>query len=323
MDWLFDPLQFSFIVRALIAAVVVGVLCSVLGTYVVLRGMAFFGDALAHTILPGVVIAFLLGWPLAVGALIVGILAALGIGVLSERGTLKEDTAISVIFAGLFALGIALLSMSGNYTIDLAHFLFGNLLGVSMGDLWVIAGLGAGVLLVIFLFYKEFLVISFDPVLAMTLRLPTRLLRYLLLVLMAVTIVTALQVVGIALMLAFCLLLPTAALGQTASGATVELVPPLPEPAFGQFIGTSGRAVIAAGGIKTRPTETAVLAGKPIDAVWVYDPGGRDDGRSGHRYGTPDVRYRFRSLKSPPIWALIREYPAGDNYGLEGLLLRI
>jgi len=202
MAFLLDPLQFSFIVRALIAAVVVGVVCSVLGTYIVLRGMAFFGDALAHTILPGVVIAFLLGWPLAVGALIVGILAALGIGFLTERGTLKEDTAIGVIFVGFFALGIALLSMSGNYTMDLAHFLFGNLLGVSAGDLWLIAGLGAVVLLTILAFYKEFLVISFDPVLAVTLRLPTKLLRYLLLVLIAVTIVTALQVVGIALMLA-------------------------------------------------------------------------------------------------------------------------
>lgn len=202
MAWLLDPLQFSFIVRALIAAVVVGVVCSVLGTYVVLRGMAFFGDALAHTILPGVVIAFLLGWPLAVGALVMGILAALGIGVLTERAALKEDTAIGVIFAGLFALGIALLSTSGNYTIDLAHFLFGNLLGVSTTDLWVIAGLGAGVLATVYLFYKEFLVISFDPVLAVTLRLPTTFLRYLLLVLIAVTIVTALQVVGIALMLA-------------------------------------------------------------------------------------------------------------------------
>ena len=163
MSLLLDPLQFSFITRALIAAVIVGIVCSVLGTFVVLRGMAFFGDALAHTILPGVVIAFLLGWPLAIGALIFGILTALGIGVLTERGTLKEDTAIGVVFAGLFALGVALLSMSGSYTIDLAHFLFGNLLGVTAVDLWVIAGLGAVVMLVVFLFFKEFMVISFDP----------------------------------------------------------------------------------------------------------------------------------------------------------------
>ena len=202
MDWLLEPLQFNFIIRALTAAVIVGIVCSVLGTYVVLRGMAFFGDALAHTILPGVVIAFLLGWPLAIGALIFGIFTAIGIGILTDRGSLKEDTAIGVIFAGMFALGVALLSASSNYTIDLAHFLFGNLLGVSATDLWVIAGLGAVVLTIIYLFYKEFLVISFDPVLATTLRLPTTFLRYLLLVLIATTIVIALQVVGIALMLA-------------------------------------------------------------------------------------------------------------------------
>jgi ABC-type Mn2+/Zn2+ transport system permease subunit len=202
MDWLLEPLQHAFMVRALIAAIVVGVVCSVLGTYVVLRGMAFFGDALAHTILPGVVVAYLLGWPLAIGALITGVLTALGIGVLTERGVLKEDTAIGVVFAGLFALGIALLSLSGNYAVDLVHFLFGNLLGVSASDLWIIASLGALVLLTVYLFFKEFLVMSFDPVLAVTLRLPTRFLRYLLLVLIAVTIVTSLQVVGIALMLA-------------------------------------------------------------------------------------------------------------------------
>lgn len=209
-SWLVEPLNYGFIVRALIAAVIVGVVCSVLGTYIVLRGMAFFGDALAHTILPGVVAAFLLGWPLAVGALIMGVLTALGIGALSSRGVIKEDTAIGVTFAGFFALGVAMLSATGNYTVDLAHFLFGNLLGVGQADLWVTFGLGGFVLLVIFLFYKEFLVISFDPVLATTLRLPTTFFRFLLLILIAVTIVVSLQVVGIALMLAM-LVTPAAA----------------------------------------------------------------------------------------------------------------
>jgi ABC-type Mn2+/Zn2+ transport system permease subunit len=175
-----DPLGYSFVIRALLAAIVVGIVCSVLGTYIVLQGMAFFGDALAHTILPGVVVAFLLGWPLAIGALAMGILTALGIGALTSRGMIKEDTAIGVIFAGFFALGVALLSVTGNYTIDLAHFLFGNLLGVSTTDLIVTLLLGGIVLSVIFLFYKEFLVISFDPILATTLRLPTGFLRYLL-----------------------------------------------------------------------------------------------------------------------------------------------
>lgn len=210
IDWFLEPLTFSFIVRALVAAIIVGTVCSVLGTYVVLRGMAFFGDALAHTMLPGVVIAFLLGWPLALGALAMGILTALGIGALSSRGTLKEDTAIGVVFAGAFALGVAILSATGDYTIDLAHFLFGNLLGVSTTDVWIIGLLGGVVLLAVFMFYKEFLVMSFDPVLAKTLRLPTGFLRYLLLILIAVTVVVALQVVGIALILAM-LVTPAAA----------------------------------------------------------------------------------------------------------------
>jgi manganese/iron transport system permease protein len=202
----------------------------------VLRGMAFFGDALAHTILPGVVVAFLLGWPLAVGALIVGVLTALGIGLLTERGTLKEDTAIGVIFAGMFALGVALLSASGNYTLDLAHFLFGNLLGVSASDLWVTLVMGVVVVLVVGLLFKEFMIISFDPVLAIALRLPTTFLRYLLLVLLALTIVVALQVVGIALMLAM-LVTPAAA----ASLLTRRLAPMMAvAAAIGAFSGVAG-----------------------------------------------------------------------------------
>ena len=218
MSLILEPLQYDFIVRALLAAVIVGVVCSILGVYIVLRGMAFLGDAMAHTILPGVVAAFLLEWPLAIGALVMGVLTALGIGVLTERTSLKEDTAIGVIFAGLFALGVAMLSIRGNYSIDLAHFLFGNLLGVSSSDLILTAALGFVVLALIFLFYKEFLVLSFDPLLAETLRLPTRFLNYLLLMLIAVTIVVALQVVGVALMLAI-LVTPAA----TASFVTRRL----------------------------------------------------------------------------------------------------
>ncbi|MCP4426128.1 MAG: metal ABC transporter permease [Chloroflexi bacterium] len=234
--WLLEPLNYSFIVRALLAAVTVGIVGSVLGTYVILRGMAFFGDALAHTILPGVVIAFLFGWPLAVGALAMGILTALGIGALSSQGTLKEDTAIGVIFAGAFALGVAMLSATGNYTVDLAHFLFGNLLGVSSGDLWLSVILGAVVLLTIFFFYKEFLVISFDPVLATTLRLPANFLRYLLLILIAVTIVVSLQVVGIALMMAM-LVTPAA----SASLLTRRLPPMMAiAAAIGAFSSVTG-----------------------------------------------------------------------------------
>jgi ABC-type Mn2+/Zn2+ transport system permease subunit len=181
---------------------IVGVVCPILGTYVVLRGMAFLGDALAHIILPGVVVAFMLGWPLAIGALLAGALAALAIGTISRHVRVKEDTAVGVVFAGAFALGIALLSLQQNYAVDLTHILFGNLLGVSALDVWLSAGLGALALLTVFAFYKEFLVLSFDPVLATTLRLPVGFLEYLLLVLIAVVIVVAIQTVGVALVLA-------------------------------------------------------------------------------------------------------------------------
>lgn len=210
VQWLAEPLSYGFMVRGLLASLMVGVLCSVLGTYVILQGMAFFGDALAHTILPGVVLAYLLGWPVAVGALAFGILAALGIGALSQRGEVREDTAIGVIFAGSFALGVAMLSTVRNYAVDLAHILFGDVLGVSAGDLWLTFGLGVVVLGVVFFFYKEFLVMAFDPTLAVVLRLPVRTLRYLLLILIAVTIVVSLQTVGVALMLAM-LITPAAA----------------------------------------------------------------------------------------------------------------
>ncbi len=235
-DWLIDPLSYGFILRALIAAVAVGIVGSVLGTYVILRGMAFFGDALAHTILPGVVLAFLFGWPLAVGALIMGVVTAVGIGALSDQGVIKEDAAIGVIFAGFFALGVLMLSATGNYTVDLVHFLFGNLLGVSVADLWVTIGLGAAVLVVIFAFYKEFLVISFDPALATTLRLPGHFLRYLLLILIAVTIVVSLQVVGIALMMAMLVTPAAAASLLTRRLPTMMLT----AAAIGAFAGVSG-----------------------------------------------------------------------------------
>ncbi len=236
MTWLIDPLSYGFVVRSLLAAVMVGIVCAVLGTYVVLRGMAFLGDALAHTILPGVVAAFLLGLPLALGALVMGVVTAVAIGALSERGQLKEDTAIGVIFAGAFALGVAMLSATSNYTVDLAHFLFGNLLGVTPTDLWITFGLGTAVLLIIALFFKEFMVISFDETLAQTLRLPLGFFRYLLLVLTAVTIVISLQVVGVALMLAM-LVTPAAA----ASLLTRRLAPMMwVAAAIGAFSGVTG-----------------------------------------------------------------------------------
>jgi manganese/iron transport system permease protein len=202
LAWLTQPLTYAFMVRALWAGLIVGVISPILGAYVVLRRMAFFGDALAHIILPGVVLAFLLEWPLAVGALVAGVAAALGIGAISQRTEVREDSAIGVVFAGAFALGIAMLSLQRSYAVDLTHILFGNLLGISSADVWWMAGLGAVVLVLVFAFYKEFLVLCFDPILAMTLRLPLGWLHNLLLVLVAVVIVASIQTVGVALVLA-------------------------------------------------------------------------------------------------------------------------
>jgi manganese/iron transport system permease protein len=202
LDLFLEPLRYPFMVRGLLASVMVGALCAVVGSFVVLRGMAFFGDALAHAILPGVAIAYLLDANLMWGALAMGVLTAVGIGYLSRRGQIKEDTAIGVIFAASFALGVAILSTVQSYSVDLTHILFGNVLGVSTSDLWLTAGLGLLVLLTVFLLYKELLVISFDPILAATLRLPLNALDYLLLILIALTIVVSMQTVGVALMMA-------------------------------------------------------------------------------------------------------------------------
>jgi ABC-type Mn2+/Zn2+ transport system permease subunit len=210
LAWLSEPFTFPFMIRGLAAALIVGLVCPVLGAYVVLRGMAFFGDALAHIILPGVVAAFLLGWPLVSGALIVGVAAALVIGAISRRSTIKEDAAIGVVFAGCLALGIALLSARRGYAVDLTHILFGNLLGVSSADLALIAVLGTLALLAVLALYKEFLVLSFDPLLATTLRLPVDRLQNLMLILLAVVIVVSIQAVGVALVLAM-LVTPAAA----------------------------------------------------------------------------------------------------------------
>jgi ABC-type Mn2+/Zn2+ transport system permease subunit len=164
--------------------------------------MSFLGDALAHAILPGVAIAYLLKANLTVGALAAAIIVALAIGYVTRQGTIKEDTAIGILFAAALSLGVALISTIKTYAVDLTHILFGNVLGVSAEDLMLISALGLVVIVVIVLLYKELLVVSFDPVLAATLRLPVNLLRNLLLILLALTIVVSLQTVGVGLVAA-------------------------------------------------------------------------------------------------------------------------
>ena len=206
INFLLQPLSYEFMQRGMIAAVLVGIVCAVVGTYVVLRGMAFFGDAVAHTILPGIALGYLVHGgarePLFWWALGTSIVAALGIGAISKMAEIKEDTAIGIIFAGMFALGIAMISTVRSYAVDLSHFLFGDILSVSTQSLWLILIFGGVVLLLIFAFYKEFMTLSFDPILAATVRLPVTMLNNLLLGLIAVTVAVSLQTVGVALMVA-------------------------------------------------------------------------------------------------------------------------
>jgi ABC-type Mn2+/Zn2+ transport system permease subunit len=202
IDWLLAPLSYAFLQRGLLAALMVGVLCSIIGCYIVLRSMAFLGDAMAHAVLPGVGVAYLLGRNLTLGALAAALVVALGVGLFSRRGAIKEDTAIGVLFAAALSLGVVMISSIRTYAVDLSHILFGNVLGVSTLDLWLTAGLGAVILILIFVFYRPFLVISFDPVLAATLRMRVGFYNNLLLILLALTIVISMQTVGVGLVAA-------------------------------------------------------------------------------------------------------------------------
>lgn len=209
IDWLTAPFQFTFMQTALLAAVLIGLACASIGVYVVLRRMAFIGDALSHTILPGVVVAYLGGWSLSAGALLAGVGTALGIGWLSRREVIREDTAIGVVFTGMFALGVLLMSQARSFR-DFTHILFGNILGVTADDLRLIAGITGGVLLLLFLFHKELELTSFDPIHAEVIGVKASWLRYLLLLLLAFAVVSSIQVVGV-VMTSALLITPAAA----------------------------------------------------------------------------------------------------------------
>ena len=201
-------------VRGLTAAVLTGIVCAVIGVYVVIRGLAFFGDALAHSILPGVAVGYLLTdgarEPLFWWGTGTAVVVSLVIGAVSKGARIKQDTAIGIIFAGMFALGIAIISTVKSYTVDLTHFLFGDVLGVSGNQLITIAIFSAVILILVIAFYKEFLVLTFDPTLAATLRIPTRVFEYLQLVLIALAVAVSFQAVGVGLMVAM-LITPAAA----------------------------------------------------------------------------------------------------------------
>jgi ABC-type Mn2+/Zn2+ transport system permease subunit len=253
-DLVLHPLTLGFMQRALIASVLVGALTAVVGVYVVLKGLAFIGDAVSHAAFPGVVVAFLLKLPIYPGAIAAAVLTALGIGWVSRRGALRLDTSIGVLFAGAFAAGVLLMSTIKSYVGDLMSFLFGNVLAVTATDLISVGVLSVLVLVALLASYKELLFATFDPLGAQAAGYPVGLLEYGLLVLLALSIGVSIQVVGIILVVAmlvtpaataqlltrrFDRLLATAVLlsiaesvlglylsfyGNWASGATIVLV---------------------------------------------------------------------------------------------------
>jgi manganese/iron transport system permease protein len=197
-----DPLAYGFMQRGLVAAILIGIVCAVMGTFVVLKGLAFIGDAISHAAFPGLVIAFMIGAPLYLGGAIAAVGTALAIGLVSRRSRLRFDTSVGVLFAGTFALGILLFSTIKNYVADLLGYLLGNVLGIGLGDLVQVAVLGVIVLAVVIAIRKELLFATFDPLGAAASGLPVAGLEYLLLALLGVTIVVSIQAVGIVMVVA-------------------------------------------------------------------------------------------------------------------------
>lgn len=211
IEVLTEPWEFAFMQRAFLAAGLAAVVCAVVGTFVVLKGLAFMGDAVAHSSLTGMAVAFIFGGNVFWGALAWAAPASLVITLISRRANLRLDTAIGIIFAGGFALGIILISRVSGYTANLFSFLFGNVLGASWSEVALIGGIASAVLLVVLAFYKELLFTFYDETVAAASGIPVRFMQYLLPLLVGVTTVAALKAVGIVLVLA--LLVTPAATG--------------------------------------------------------------------------------------------------------------
>ncbi len=207
------PFQDDFMQRAFVAALVVGVLCSALGTYVVLRKLSFIGDGLAHASFAGIVIAYLRGASFYGGAAVATIVTALAIGFVHRRGRVSLDTSIGVLFTAAFALGIFLMSRSQRATVDLQSYLFGNILGVSSTDVAVVVGVGVAIAIVVGALWRPLLYTSFDPIVAQAAGVRAGFIDYALLVILALTIIVSVQLVGIVLVAAL-LVTPAAAAAQ-------------------------------------------------------------------------------------------------------------
>lgn len=252
MDLLLDPFATGFMQRALVAGLIVVVITSVVGTWVVLRGMTFMGDALAHGVLPGVTLAYLLGFNLGLGAALAGVVMIGGIQVVHRRARLTEDVGIGLLFVGMLALAVVIASKARSYAGDLTAILFGDVLGVAMGDI-VVAGVAAVVVVAAtFVLYRPFIVLSFNERKATTLGLRPELAHAALLVLLAGAIITSFRAVGVLLVFAFLVAppataalvvrrVPTMMVTATAFGA-VGVVGGL---VLSYHLGTAGSATMA------------------------------------------------------------------------------
>ncbi len=194
-------LQYEFLQKALFTSVIVGVICGIVGCFIILRGMALMGDAISHAVLPGVAISYMLGINFFFGAVITGVLTAIGIGYVSQNSRIKHDMAIGIMFTSMFAVGIVIITMMKS-SADLYHILFGNVLAVRMSDMWITLGIGLLVIGLVVLFYKELLVSTFDPTMAQSYGLPNKWIHYALMAVLTMVTVASLQTVGIVLVVA-------------------------------------------------------------------------------------------------------------------------
>ena len=204
MDWLSEPWQFEFMQRALLAGALVALASSVVGAFVVIKGLAFLTDAVAHTSLAGAAIAFLAGGgsiAISLGAAGAAGITAVGVSLLT-RARLREDTAIGLLFAALFAFGVLLISRARNYTLELSSFLVGNILTVPTDDIIVMGVLSGVVIVVMAIFYREMLFVAYDPTMAAAAGVPVGLVQTGLMVLVALAAVAAFRLVGVVLVMA-------------------------------------------------------------------------------------------------------------------------
>jgi manganese transport system permease protein len=226
LEFLLEPLGYDFMLRALATTVIAAVVCALLSCWLVLMGWSLMGDAVSHAVLPGVVLAYVVGAPFALGALVFGLLAVVLIGVVRDTSRVKEDAAIGIVFTSLFALGLVLISVTPSQT-DLNHIIFGNVLGVSTGDLAQVAVLAAAAFLVLLLKRRDLTLYAFDPSHAAAVGLNPRLLGALLLGVLALTAVVALQVVGVVLVVAMLVIPGATAYLLTDRFGRMLLIAPL------------------------------------------------------------------------------------------------